>query len=448
MTFDTVLTKEKLGVPGVKESVAIRRRITEQKYKEVLPKVLRKHNIDLWLIFDREFNPDPMLVDLGGDTGGVRTVHMFFDRGEAGIEKVVINSHGFRERIIPELFDEVIFYGYQPEGLAPHLKEVIEKRNPQRIGINCSPTLPMADGLTYELRKYLEEAIGPKYAARLVSAELVSRDYRTTRVSSEVELYRQLTTWNVAWMETALSEHVIEIGKTTPADIYWWMREVGHDLGLGPSLLPGVRLSREGHNFKENTDQEPVQPGDYLQIDAGLGFLNYHNDMKRMAYVLKEGETAPPAPLQKAYAAGIKMRDMITSHMKPGAIGTQVWQTCADQAVAQGYDILHPTGGRMRAVGDKPGFGNYSHSIGNNIHGVGARIAEDWPVAFGDRVRYPMEMGDWYSIELHVATPVPAWDNRTVEVHIEEQSRIVGDGQVEYFVPPQSGFLLIPRLKN
>ena len=447
MSFDTILTKEKLGVPSVKESVAIRRRITEQKYEEVLPKVMRKHNIDLWLIFDREFNPDPMLVDLGGDTGGVRTTHMFFDQGSAGIEKVVINSHGFRERIIPDLFDEVIFYGYQPEGLAPHLKEVIEQRDPQRIGINTSPTLPMADGLTYELRKYLEEAIGPKYTARLVSAELLSRDYRTTRVSSENDFYRKLSSWTVAWMETALSEHVVEVGKTTPADMYWWMREVGNDLGLGPTLLPGVRLSREGHNFPTNEEKETVQPGDYLQIDAGLGFLNYHNDMKRMAYVLREGETTPPAPLQKAYADAIKMRDLITSHMKPDAIGTEVWQAVADQAIAQGYEILHPTGGRMRSVGDKPGFGNYSHSIGNNIHGVGARIAEDWPVAFGDRVRYPMGMGDWYSIELHVATPVSEWDGRTAEIHIEEQSRITGDGEVEYLVQPQSELLLIPRQK-
>jgi Xaa-Pro aminopeptidase len=223
------------------------------------------------------------------------------------------------------------------------------------------------------------------------------------------------------------------------------MREVGNELGLGPSLLPAVRLSREGRNFPGNIDTETVEPGDLLLIDAGLGFLNYHNDMKRMAYVLREGEVSPPEVLQQAYAGAVKMRDLITSHFRPGAIGTEVWQAIADQAAAQGYEIVHPSGGKVRAVARKSGFGNYSHSIGNNIHGIGARVAEDWSVAFGDRVRYPMGMGHWYSIELHVATPLDAWDGRTAEIKIEEQGRIVGDGQIEYFVPPQHELLLIPR---
>ena len=444
MAYHQVLTKKRLGVPSVRESVALRRLITEQKYRDVLPRAMRNQGIDCWLILDREFNPDPILVDLGGDTGGVRTAHMFFDRG-TGIEKVVINSHGFRERIIPELFDEVIFYGYEPEGIAPHLKPVIEQRDPQRIGINCSPTLPMADGLSYELRRFLEQVLGPKYSARMVSAELVARDYRTTRVPAEIEFYRRLCGWTAAWLETALSEELIRLGKTTPAEMYWAMREVARDLSLGPGLVPSVRLSRAGINFEENTDRETVQPGDYIQIDAGLTYLNYYTDMKRMAYVRRDSETAPPPRVRAAYAAAVRMRDVIVGHLKPGAIGTEVWQVVADHATAQGYEILHPTGGRMRRVGNKPGFGNYTHAIGNNIHGIGARVAEDWPLAFGDRVRYPMDLGHWYSIELHLATPVPEWNNRTIETHIEEQARIVGDGQVAYFAPPREELLLIPR---
>jgi Xaa-Pro aminopeptidase len=427
--------------------VAIRRRIVEQKHREVLPSAMRNHDIDLWLVLDREFNPDPMLTDLGGDDGGVRTAHLFFDRGLDGIEKIVITSHGFREKIIPELFDEVIHYGYEPDGLAPHLREIVKQRDPQRIGINCSSTLPMADGLTHELRCYLEAAIGPRYTARLVSAELVSRDYRTTRVSSEVEVYRRLCGWTIAWMETALSEQVIQVGKTTPADVYWWMREVGHELALGPTLLPAVRLSRQGHNHPDNTADDPIEPGDYLSIDAGLGYLNYHNDMKRSAYVLRVGETKPPPALRQAFKTGTQMRDLISGKMRPGAIGTEVWQAVADEATALGYEIIHPSGGRTRPVATRPSFGNYTHSVGNNVHDIGARVAEDWPAAFGDRVRYPMGMGDWYSVELHVGVPMAAWDGRTAEIKIEEQGRIVGDGQVEYFLPPQQEPLLIPRQK-
>ena len=47
------------------------------------------------------------------------------------------------DQTIPASYDEHIYYGYTPEGIRPHLRRVMEERDPQRIGINVSPTLPM-----------------------------------------------------------------------------------------------------------------------------------------------------------------------------------------------------------------------------------------------------------------------------------------------------------------
>ena len=75
--------------------------------------------------------------------GGVRNAYIFFDRGDDKPEKVFIGSHQLRDQTIPASYDEHIYYGYTPEGIRPHLRRVMEERDPQRIGINVSPTLPM-----------------------------------------------------------------------------------------------------------------------------------------------------------------------------------------------------------------------------------------------------------------------------------------------------------------
>ena len=56
-----------------------------------------------------------------------------------------------------------------------------------------SRTLPMADGLSVSLKQYLDDAIGPDYVAREVSAELLLRDFRATRTAAETQVYRDLS---------------------------------------------------------------------------------------------------------------------------------------------------------------------------------------------------------------------------------------------------------------
>ena len=44
-----------------------------------------------------------------------------------------------------------------------------------------------------------------------------------------------------------------------------------------------------------------IQRGDLLMIDWGVGFLDFYTDMKRVAYVLRDGETEPPAGIRHAF---------------------------------------------------------------------------------------------------------------------------------------------------
>ena len=124
--------------------------------------------------WDRENNPEPLHVELGGGFSGVRAAFIFFDNGSETPEKIYFGSHEQpANSVISQVYDETIYYGYSREGLTPHLRKAVHDRNPQEIGVNTSHTLPEADGLTVGLKNFLVETIGPEYASRIVSAELV-----------------------------------------------------------------------------------------------------------------------------------------------------------------------------------------------------------------------------------------------------------------------------------
>ncbi|HEY1294850.1 MAG TPA: M24 family metallopeptidase [Chloroflexota bacterium] len=433
------LNRESLGIPDEKARYLIQRDLVVKKVNTLLLPLMRKHDIDMWIVMDREYNPDPFAAEIGGQ-GGVRNAHIFFDSGER-LEKVFIFSHPPREDLAPRLYDEMIHYAYRPEGLRPHLAEAVQKRNPRRIALNMSPTLPMADGLTVSLKRYLDEAIGPELAAREVSAELLQRDFRATRIPEETDVYRRLVEWTTVWEEVGLSREAITPGVTTPDDVHWWWREQAKAIGLDiASFLPGLRIMRNGDVVEANDPNTPIEPGDCLSIDAGLSFIHFQTDMKRSAYVLRPGEAEPPRGMKKGLAAANAVTDRLIANMVPGRLGHEVWDLTMAALNEDGYETNYamagPTDPRL------PEVGIYCHSVGTSVHDIGARTSEDNPHAFGDRVRYPLALDNWYSIEHHTSTPIAEWDFNTLRVNTEEDS-ILTDRGIEFLVPRQTEWLLI-----
>ncbi len=431
-----------LDVPGEKERQRVRSELIAKRLDSVLLPAMRAHGIDLWLVMSREHNVDPILSEIGGGWGGVRNAYLFYDNGGDKPEKVFIGSHELRDRTIAESYDEVIYYGYTQAGIRPHLREFIESRDPKRIGINVSETLPMADGLSWSLRNFLEAAIGPKYASRLVSAELLVRDFRTNHIPDEWSAFESLCEWTVAWEEEAFSNHVVKVGETTANDIFWWMRERALQLGLDTEFLPGVRIARQGVNLPTNSADHPVQPGDILSVDAGLAYIDFRTDIKRTAYVLQAGETEPPASIAAAFKDATRVRDVFADAWQVGSIAHEVYDAVVAVMEKQGYRSANASGGVPREAHEDKEVGFYSHSVGNSTHDIGARVAIDWPFAYGDRVRYALAENGWYSVELHVSNPIPEWQNRALQVRIEENASLDSQG-IRYCAPPQKELLVI-----
>ena len=58
--------REALGVPDEKARYAIQRDIVIEKINLLLLPLMRKHDIDMWITLDREYNPDPFADEIGG----------------------------------------------------------------------------------------------------------------------------------------------------------------------------------------------------------------------------------------------------------------------------------------------------------------------------------------------------------------------------------------------
>lgn len=432
---------EAYGVPGSAERFAIKNAVVREKLNTALLPAMRQHGIDMWIVLDRENNSEPLHEELGGGFSGVRAAFIYFDNGGETPEKIYFGSHEQpATSVVAQSYDVKEYYGYSKEGLTPLLREAVHSRQPKKIGVNTSPTLPEADGLTVGLRDFLVRAIGPQYARRIVSAELLVRDFRTNRTPKETELYTQLLEWTSRWQTEALSDAHVVPGKTTAADVAWWLQDKALALGMTGSGTP--RVVRRGELLPLNAPDMPIQPGDIISIDGGLQYLGFATDIKRAAYVLKPGETAPPASIQDAWQETLRIGNIYADAMLPGAIGYQVWEGLMEKTKAMGYAVAYPDAGGRAATASEKEVGVYGHSVGNVAHDIGARIASNMPFAYGDRVGFPLREGEWVSVEFHVSLPIPEWDGKTWYARFEETGQ-VGPKGVRFMIPRQEQLLLI-----
>jgi Xaa-Pro aminopeptidase len=426
------------GIPDARTRFEIQKAIVLEKLSVALPAAMRAHGVDMWIVLDRENAPDPVHDQIGGGYSGVRAAFIFFDRGGDGIEKIYYGSHEQpANSVIAQVYDEKKYYGYSKEGLIPLLREAVLKRNPKRIGVNTSFTLPDADGLTVGLRDFLVETIGAAYAKRIVSAELVVRDFRTHRTPLETKFYRQLLAWTARWETEALNH--IKRGQTTAEDLAWWLEDRALELGVTGSGEP--RVVRAG-DLQPLNAAIPIQGGDIVSIDGGLRCLDYETDIKRAAYVLKPGEVGPPASIGKAWEDTLKVADLYASKLVPGAVGHQVWEDLMERTKKLGYAVAYPDSGAVAASTTRAEVGVYGHSVGNVEHEIGARIAQDWPFAYGDRVRFALVDGEWESVEFHVSTPIPEWGGKTWYARYEETAQVRAGGAA-WMIPRQERLLVV-----
>jgi len=388
------------------------------KFDLILPEVMRENKIDMWIIMSREGNFDPLYAEMGEGYVGHNGYYIFTDTGKPRIERAVLGIDGY-------LLEETKAYDYF--GTESELKEFVAKRDPKRIGLNMSKDIGGADGLSYTGRQQLAEILGSKYETRFVSAEKLFSDFRSRHVASEIAVFAEAGDYSYQIAERALSNEVITPGITTLEDVAWWMKEQLFKNNLQSSFgMPSIYVT--GPNGIEATSTDRIiQRGDILMLDWGVGLMNFYTDMKRIAYVLKEGEKEVPKSIQHAFEQAVNVRQIVVNTIKPGITAKQnevnVYKALKDAGFS-------PIEFNKPGTDDKTDVIIGCHSVGDWGHGTGPSIAFFNPV----QLTYVVKPSNLFSIELFAYTPMPEWGGKKLRIPLEDDA-IVTERGVEWIYP-------------
>jgi Xaa-Pro aminopeptidase len=394
--------------------------IRRDKFDKILPEAMRENGIDMWIVAMKEGHYDPMWEALGRGYVGSIGYYIFTDRGGDRIERAALGITDHHRASCG---------AYDIDSSGVDLGAFVRARNPRRIGVNMSEEMGMADGLTHTLHNHLTRALGTTHAGRLVSAEKLVSDFSSRRVATEIVAFGEAGEIGRELAERALSNEVITPGVTTLADVAWWIEDQMLARGLGSSFeVPSIYVTGPG-GIEATSSDRIIQRGDLLMIDFGVGYLNMWTDQKRIAYVLKPGETRLPAGYQNAFDQAVKVRDVIHRTARAGSTAQAMMDTINAAIVAAGFTAMRAFN-QVRDDAPSTEFITASHSVGDWGHGIGPSMAFFNP----GRLRYEVRPGNLFSIELFAYTTVPEWGGRKLRIPLEDDAVVTSRG-VEWVYP-------------
>lgn len=119
--------------------------ILADRFNNLLPELMDRTEIDMWILISREYNEDPVLRTMLPATwlnARRRTIILFYrDKTKNTIEKLAVARYNFGENIISAWDKE------KEPNQWKRLMELIDERNPNKIGLNYSKHFNIADGL-------------------------------------------------------------------------------------------------------------------------------------------------------------------------------------------------------------------------------------------------------------------------------------------------------------
>ena len=400
--------------------------IRHEKFDLVLPGAMRANDIDMWIVVMREGLLDPLWEALGRGYVGGWAYWVFTDAG-ARTERAAFGVGGYG----PEQCGV-----YDHFGSADELAAWVSERDPSRIGVNMAEHIGGADGLSHTSYLHLKDVLGAPWADRLVSAQKLVSDFRATRTAIEIATFAEAGEMSREIAERAFSNEVITPGVTTLEDVAWWMRDQQLARGLESSFdMPSVYVTGPEGVIASSTDRI-IQRGDLLMIDWGVGFLDFYTDMKRVAYVLRDGEVEPPAGIRNAFEQAVRVRDVMKSSIRTAPTAQQALDVTWRAIEAAGFRRIE-----FNRPSSDPSTTDVAigpHSVGNWGHGIGPSLAFFNP----EQLTYEFRPGTLFSVELFAYTAVPEWGGAKARIPLEDDA-VVTERGVEWLYPVSHRILVI-----
>ena len=417
----------------MRERAAVIDRWLTTRVQTVLPGLMRRTGIDMWVIISREYNEDPVMrtfLPSKWQSARRRTILLVYDAGSGQpLETLAVARYA-----VGEMFEQAWDKERDGEQWA-RLAALIEERDPKRIGLNFSDTFALADGITQTEYKLFHQALPERLHERVVSAENLAIGWLETRTADEMAVYQQIVRIAHEIIAEGLSDQVIQPGITTTNDVSWWFRDRIRDLNLTTWFHPSVSIQRAEQAALDmksaiaaRHDDDVIMPGDLLHVDFGITYLRLNTDTQQHAYVLRPGETEAPEELRRALVRGNRLQDILTDQFIAGRSGNEILASAL--AIANDEGIAASI---------------YTHPIGFHGHAAGPTIGL-WDQQGGvpGRGDYPLYPNTAHSIELYAETELESWGN-PIRIKLEEDAFF--DGEHTYYIDGrQKELLLIPRV--
>ena len=408
VVFLFTLSLNSQNILDEKERARVINEILKDRFENVLPKLMDRTGIDMWILISREYNEDPVLKTMLPAewlNARRRTIILFYrDKAKNTLDKLAVARYNFGENIISAWDKEV-----EPNQWK-RLNQLIEERNPKTIGINYSKYFNIADGIDKTDYEEFIANISKENRDKIISAQKLATAWIETRTTREMEIFSDIVEITHNIINEAFSSKVINVGTTTTTDVEWWMRQKVTDLGLETWFHPSVDIQRfteenQDHlrSFSNRPDRKIIQKGDLLHCDFGITYLRLNSDCQQMAYVMKDDEKEVPVFLKRAFKKGNKLQDILTSNFIEGDSGNAILLNSLNQAVKSS---LRPS------IYTHP-LGSYGHSSGPTI---GMWDSQSGVKGNGD---YPLYKKTVYAIELNITTYSKEW-SRDIRIMLEE----------------------------
>jgi Xaa-Pro aminopeptidase len=406
-----------------------------ERIDSLLPVLMEKNGIEMWVIVSREYNEDPVLKTMLPATwlsARRRTILVFYNNpAKKQFEKMAIARYDAGDHIkaawdmqkFPDQWDA--------------LTDIVSRYNPKNIALDYSADFAHADGLDHTEYAMLMQKLPVSFKTKTVSAEKLAVSWLETRTAREMQIYPQLIDMTHRIIEEGFSEKVITPGISTTEDVVWWFRQKLRDMGLDTWFHPSVSIQRNDaekfdhlRSFSNRQADDVIVPGDLLHVDFGITYLRLNTDIQEHAYILRHGETTVPENIKKAFAKANRLQDILTLQFKEGKTGNKILADALAQAKQEGIEpsiYTHPLGFHGHAAGPTIGMWDMQNGVPGS----------------GD---YPMHYHTVYSIELNAASEIPEWKKK-IRIMLEEDGYFDEQG-FRFINGRQKEIYLVPRLKT
>ncbi len=417
---------------NMRERAEVVDRLLDERIETVLPKIMRRSGIDMWVIVSREYNEDPVLRTFLPSTwqnARRNTMLVIYDPGTGK----KLETYAMARYAVGKRFVKAWDADKQPDQWKA-LAEFIAAKDPKKIGINRSEYFALADGISSMQHDQFMNALPGNLKSRVTSAENVAIGWLETRTESEMAIYPNIVRIAHQIITEGFSEKVIQPGVTTTDDVVWWYRDRIRELGFTTWFHPSVSIQRKDPEsfehlraFSDRPEDQVILPGDLLHVDFGITYLRLNTDTQQHAYVLRTGERTTPKFLTEAFKRGNRVQDILTGNFKTGRTGNQILKLSLDQCKKENINCSI-----------------YTHPIGFHGHAAGTTIGL-WDQQGGVPVNgdYPLYENTAHSIELNAATFIKEW-NKEIRIMLEEDAFF--DGEKTYYIDGrQAELMTIPR---